>query len=110
MGTRIVQMAIDFALRHNLPCVLVLDAFFPGAAVFKLAASVWSIELKQPLLTLIIRAKKKTSHKSISVGFFLNMLNNIVLYILEFSNFSGMKYAYKFKITIYQCDIRVIVG
>ena len=58
MGTRIVQMAIDFALRHNLPCVLVLDAFFPGAAVFKLAASVWSIELKQPLLTLIIRAKK----------------------------------------------------
>jgi hypothetical protein len=58
MGTRIVQMAIDFALRHNLPCVLVLDAFFPCAAVFKLAASVWSIELKQPLVTLIVRAKK----------------------------------------------------
>jgi hypothetical protein len=58
MGTRIVQMAIDFALRHNLPCVLVLDAFFPGRAVFKLAASVWSIDLQQPLVALIIRAKK----------------------------------------------------
>ncbi len=58
MGTRIVQMAIDFALRHNLPSVLVLDAFFPGGAVFKLATSVWSIELQQPLVTLIIRAKK----------------------------------------------------
>ena len=58
MGTRIVQMAIDFALRHNLPCVLVLDAFFPGKAVFKLATSVWSIKLQRPLVTLIIRAKK----------------------------------------------------
>jgi hypothetical protein len=58
MGTRVVQMAIDFALRHNLPSVLTLDAFFPGRAVFKLAASVCSIELKQPLVTLIIRAKK----------------------------------------------------
>ena len=65
MGSRIVQMAIDFALRHNLPCVLVLDAFFPSAAVFKLASSVWSIELKQPLLTLIIRAKKNC------VGYFM---------------------------------------
>ena len=58
MGTRIVQMAIDFALRHNLPCVLTLDAFFPGGAAFKLTASIWSTKLKQPLLTLIVRAKK----------------------------------------------------
>jgi hypothetical protein len=28
MGPRIIQMALDFALRHNLPCVLTLDAFF----------------------------------------------------------------------------------
>ena len=28
MGPRIVQMALDFALKHNLPCVLTLDAFF----------------------------------------------------------------------------------
>ena len=48
----------DFALRHNLACTLVLDAFFPSGAVFKLADSVWSIELKQPLVNLIIRAKK----------------------------------------------------
>jgi|LGVC01.1.fsa_nt_gb hypothetical protein len=58
LGTRIVQMALDFTIRHNLASVLILDAFFPGAAVFNLAHSLWSIELKQPLLTLIIRAKK----------------------------------------------------
>ena len=58
MGTKIVQMAIDFAHRHNLPTVMVLDAYFPSKAVFKLAASVWSITLRQPLVTLIIRAKK----------------------------------------------------
>lgn len=29
LGTRIVQMAIDFATRHNLPSIFVLDAFFP---------------------------------------------------------------------------------
>jgi hypothetical protein len=58
LGTRIVRMAADFALRHDLPCVLILDAFFPGAGVFRLADSVWSLELRQPLVTLIIRAKK----------------------------------------------------
>jgi len=58
LKTRIVQMALDFALKHNLPSVLTLDAYFPCAAVFLLANSFWSDELKQPLLTLIIRAKK----------------------------------------------------
>ena len=58
LGTRIVRMALDFAIRHNLPCVLTLDAFFPGAAVFNLAYSVSSIEVQQPLVMLIIRAKK----------------------------------------------------
>ena len=58
LKTRIVQMALDFALRHNQPCILTLDAYFPGASVFNLANSIWSIELKQPLVTLIIRAKK----------------------------------------------------
>jgi hypothetical protein len=55
-GTRIVQMALDFALRQDAPSVLVFDALFPSAAVFKLAASLWSIELQQPLVILIIRA------------------------------------------------------
>ena len=32
--------------------------FSPGASVFRLANSLWSIEIKRPLLTLIIRAKK----------------------------------------------------
>ena len=58
LKTRIIQMAIDFSVRHNLPCVLTLDAYFPGASVFILADSLWSIELKQPLVTLIIRAEK----------------------------------------------------
>lgn len=58
MGTRVVQMAIDFVQKNNLPSVLVLDAFFPSKAIFNLAASLWSIALKQPLLTVIVRAKK----------------------------------------------------
>lgn len=57
-GTRLIQMAIDFAVRHGLPCIIILDAFFPSAAVFILAASVWSVQLRQPLLTLIVKAKK----------------------------------------------------
>ncbi len=57
-GTRIVQMAIDFATKTGEPCILVLDAYFPCSAVLLLASSVWSIKLKQPLVELIIRAKK----------------------------------------------------
>ncbi len=58
LGTRMIQMALSFAIRHNMPSVLTLDAYFPCAAVFKLAYSVWSIDLQQPLLTLIVRAKR----------------------------------------------------
>jgi len=58
LKTRIVHMALDFAIRHNLPSILTLDAYFPAASVFNLALSVWSIDIKQPLVTLIIRAKK----------------------------------------------------
>jgi hypothetical protein len=58
LGTRIVHMAVEFAMRHDILCVLVLDAYFPSSAVFILAASVWSVEFQQPLVTLIIRAKK----------------------------------------------------
>ena len=28
LGSRVIQMALEFAIRHNLPCVLTLDAFF----------------------------------------------------------------------------------
>lgn len=58
LGTDIVNMAVDFAVKHNMPSVLTLDAFFPGAAVFSLAVSIYSVEIQQPLITLIIRAKK----------------------------------------------------
>jgi hypothetical protein len=58
LGTRIVSMALNIAVSNSTPCLLILDAFFPGASVFKLAASVWSIQLKQPILTLIVKGKK----------------------------------------------------
>ena len=57
IGTRIVLMCMEFAKRHDLHCTLVLDAFFPSGFVFTMAASIWSIALKQPLVTLIVRAK-----------------------------------------------------
>jgi hypothetical protein len=57
-ATRLLHMALDFALEHNRPSVLILDAFFSVASVFKLAASVWSVALHQPLVTILVRAKK----------------------------------------------------
>ncbi len=57
-GVKLVQMALDFALRRDLPSILVLDAFFSIQAVFGLAQSAWSIALKQPYLTILTRAKK----------------------------------------------------
>ena len=57
LQTRIIHMALEFALRHDLPSVLILDAYFPCASIFNLAYSIWSIEFNQPLVTLIIRAK-----------------------------------------------------
>jgi len=57
-ATRLVQMALDFALAQDQRCILVLDAFFSVAAVLKLAASVWSVTCKKPMLTILVRAKK----------------------------------------------------
>jgi len=57
LQTRIMSMAINFALKHNLPSILTLDAYFPCASVFNMVYSIWSIELQQPLVTLIVRAK-----------------------------------------------------
>ena len=58
LGERVVEMALRFALAHERPSWLVLDAFFPTAKVFRLARSVYSITLQQPYLQLLIRAKK----------------------------------------------------
>ena len=57
-STRLLHMALDFVKRHGAPAFLVLDAFFSSAIVFELANSCWSINLKQPLLYIITRAKK----------------------------------------------------
>jgi DDE superfamily endonuclease len=57
-ATRLVHMALDFTLEHNRSCLLVLDAFFSVASVFTLAASVWSVALHKPLVTILVRAKK----------------------------------------------------
>lgn len=58
LATRLVNMALAFAVRNDLPCTLVLDAFFSVAPVFARATSVWSIALKQPMLYILTRAKK----------------------------------------------------
>ena len=58
LGTRVVQMALSFALGNGRPVWLVLDAFFATASVFRLARSVWSVALQQPLVQVITRAKK----------------------------------------------------
>lgn len=57
-ATRLVQMALDFALDQGQRCILVLDAYFSVATVFKLADSVWSVAGKAPLITILVRAKK----------------------------------------------------
>jgi len=57
-ATRLVQMALDFAVDQGQRCLLVLDAFFSVAAVFQLADSVWSVACKAPLVTILVRAKK----------------------------------------------------
>jgi hypothetical protein len=57
-GVKLVQMALDFATRHETLSIIVLDVFFSIAAVFDLANSVWSVALKQPYLTILTRAKK----------------------------------------------------
>jgi hypothetical protein len=44
---------MDFARRHDLLSIVVLDAFFSIGAVFELANSVWSMALKQPYLTIL---------------------------------------------------------
>jgi hypothetical protein len=51
-------MALDFVKRHGIRAFLVLDAFFASAPVFALANSYWSIDLKQPFLYIVTRAKK----------------------------------------------------
>jgi hypothetical protein len=58
LAERVVHMALNFAVGHDRPAFLVLDAFFCTAGVFRLARSVYSIVLKQPYLMILARAKK----------------------------------------------------
>ena len=53
MGERIVQMGLDFAYTQGTPVWLVLDAFFSTRTVFRLAASVLSVETRQPLVQVV---------------------------------------------------------
>jgi hypothetical protein len=57
-STRLLHMALTFVKRHGTQAFLVLDAFFACATVFEPANSYWSIDLKQPCLYVITRAKK----------------------------------------------------
>ena len=58
LAERVVHMALSFAVGHDCPAFVVLDAFFSTAGVFRLAGSVYSIVLKQPYLIILARAKK----------------------------------------------------
>ena len=51
-------MALDLALKNDVASVLIRDAFFSVASVFKLADSVYSTAIKAPLVTIIVRDKK----------------------------------------------------
>src|SRR6266446_2886214 len=53
LAVRLIRMALQFAVRHDTPTILVLDAFFAIAPVFQLAASLWALRLKQPYLHLL---------------------------------------------------------
>ena len=57
-STRLLHMAVAFVKRHGTPAFLILDAFFASATVFELANSYGGIDLKQPLLYIVTRAKK----------------------------------------------------
>ena len=58
MAQRLVLMAVAFCVRYDCPSILVLDAYFPIASVFRLARSVYSLALKKPYLEILVRAKK----------------------------------------------------
>ncbi len=58
LGTRIIQMALNIAVKNDIPGILILDAFFPAGSVFRMATSVFVIATRQPLITLVVRAKR----------------------------------------------------
>jgi hypothetical protein len=58
LAVRLIRMALQFAVCHDIPALLVLDAFFAIAPVFQCAASTWALRLKQPYLYILTRAKK----------------------------------------------------
>lgn len=58
LAERVVQMALAFAIAQDRLAVLVLDAFFAIAPVFRLARSVYSVACRQPYLHILVRAKK----------------------------------------------------
>src|SRR5712691_9729249 len=60
LAVRLVHMALQCAVRHDTPALLVLDAFFAIAPVFQLAGSMWWLRLTQPYLDIVTRAKKNS--------------------------------------------------
>ena len=58
LAERVVAMALNWAVHHDGPVWLVLDAYFAVAGVFRLARSVYSIAWKQPYVAVLTRAKK----------------------------------------------------
>jgi hypothetical protein len=59
-AVRLLRMALQCAMRHDTPAILVLDACFALAPGLQLAASMWALRLTQPSRHLLTRAKKNS--------------------------------------------------
>ena len=58
LGECLVTMALEWSLLHQRLSVHAIDAFFASKSVFERVDSVWSLKIKEPLVTVIVRAKK----------------------------------------------------
>ena len=58
LAERVVELALAFAIAHDRPSGVVLEACFAVASVFRLARSVDSVVRRQPDVQLVGRAKK----------------------------------------------------
>jgi hypothetical protein len=60
LAVRLLRLALQCAVRHDTPALLVLDAFFALAPVLQRAASLWALRLTPPYLHILTRAQKNS--------------------------------------------------
>ena len=59
LGTRIVQMTLDFAIRHDLPSILILDAFFPWSSSVPVGRIDLVYQAQMPVAYLDYKSQKE---------------------------------------------------